>query len=147
MNFKHGGKGTRLYRIWQAMKTRCLNPNFERFSDYGGRGITICEEWENDFQSFHDWSMKNGYSDDLTIDRIDNDGNYEPSNCRWVTNEVQLNNSRQCNFIEFNGETHNMTEWSKILGIPRYVLSNRIHAYGWSIERAFTEKARKKVRK
>lgn len=147
MNYKHGMKGTRLYRIWQAMKTRCFNPNFPRFNDYGGRGISVCDEWKDDFQAFHCWSILNGYQENLTIDRIDNDGNYEPINCRWTTNEVQANNSRQCNFIEFNGETHNLTEWAEILNIPRYVLSNRIHAYGWTVERAFKTKAQKKPRK
>jgi len=147
MNYKHGLKRTRLYRIWQAMKTRCYNPNFVRFKDYGGRGITICNEWLNDFQAFYDWSIKHGYQEHLTIDRINNNGDYEPSNCRWVTNTIQVNNSRQCNLIEFNGEIHNLTEWSKILGIPRYVLSNRINSYGWDIERAFTTKVKKKRKK
>ena len=140
MNYKHGMKGTRLYRIWLNIKNRCSNPKSDRFKDYGGRGINVCEEWKKDFKSFHDWSISNGYDDDLTIDRIDNDGNYEPSNCRWVTAMEQANNSRKCHVIEFNGESHNMTEWSKILGIPRYVLSNRINTYGWDIERAFTTK-------
>jgi hypothetical protein len=76
---KHGLKNTRLYKIWQQMKNRCLNPKGNRFKDYGARGITVCDEWKNDFKAFYDWAMSNGYSDDLTIDRIDNDGNYEPS--------------------------------------------------------------------
>ena len=83
---------SRIYRIWHNMKNRCFYPGDKHFNDYGGRGITVCDEWKNDFKSFHDWSMNNGYSDELTIDRIDNDGNYEPSNCRWITMKEQCKN-------------------------------------------------------
>lgn len=138
MNYKHGLKHTRLYSIWNGIKIRCLNPNFIRYKDYGGRGITICDEWKNDFQAFYDWAMSNGYADNLTIDRIDNNGNYEPSNCRWVAMDVQANNSRHCRNIEFNGEVHSLSEWARITGIPRYTLNNRINQYGWSIEDALT---------
>lgn len=92
---KHGKKNSRLYRIWGNMKTRCSNPTTKYYKYYGGRGITICEEWRNSFQRFYDWAMTNGYSDDLTIDRIDVNGNYEPSNCRWVTMKEQSKNKRK----------------------------------------------------
>ena len=96
-NFRHGGTGTRLYRIWKAMKTRCTNPNVPYFQYYGGKGIAVCEEWQNDFQSFFGWSMANGYSDGLTIDRINGDGDYSPENCRWVTMTVQNRNKKKVN--------------------------------------------------
>ena len=97
----HGNKHSRLYRIWCGMKSRCCNPNVPFYKYYGGKGIAVCEEWQNDFQSFFffffGWSMANGYEDHLTIDRIDNDGNYEPSNCRWVSMAVQNRNKGRRN--------------------------------------------------
>ncbi len=90
----HGKKNTKLYYVWQRMKQRCHYPKSKDFSFYGGRGITVCEEWKNNFQAFYDWAMSNGYFDGLTLDRIDVNGNYEPSNCRWVTMKVQCNNRR-----------------------------------------------------
>ena len=86
---------TRIYRIWQGMKKRCTNPNYEPYKNYGGRGITICDEWMNDSKAFYKWAIEHGYDDDLQIDRINNDGNYEPSNCRWVTPKVNANNKRK----------------------------------------------------
>ena len=90
--YKHGGYGTRLYNIWCLMKQRCYNPKATHYERYGGRGITVCDEWLNDFQPFYDWAVNNGYSDDLTIDRINNDGNYQPDNCRWTTMQEQSMN-------------------------------------------------------
>lgn len=81
----HGMSNTRLYKSWLQMKYRCYNPNFNEFHRYGGRGIKVCDEWRDDFQSFYNWAILNGYSDDLTIDRIQTDGNYEPDNCQWLT--------------------------------------------------------------
>ena len=91
---KHNLTGTRLNRIWKNMKTRCSNPNSNNYQYYGERGITICEEWKNSFESFMEWALANGYREDLTIDRIDVNENYEPNNCRWVTMTVQNNNRR-----------------------------------------------------
>lgn len=92
--YKHGKRYTKLWYVWQGMKQRCFNSNNKNYKYYGERGITICDEWKNDFNAFYEWAITNGYTDNLTIDRINNDGNYEPSNCRWVTNAEQQKNKR-----------------------------------------------------
>ena len=91
----HNMSYSKLYKVWQGMKTRCYNPKFIYYNNYGGRGIKICDEWLNDFGKFYDWTINNGYKEGLTIDRINNDGNYEPSNCRWITRAEQNRNQRK----------------------------------------------------
>jgi hypothetical protein len=109
---------------------------------YGARGIIICEEWRNDFKAFYDWAMSNGYREDLTLDRIDVNGNYCPDNCRWVTSKQQANNRRNTRKLTYNGETHSVSEWADILGIKYTVLNARVH-YGWDDERVLTQPVRK----
>lgn len=138
----HGGKGTRLYNIWRGMKTRCINATDHAYERYGGRGITICAEWANSFEAFRDWALANGYRDDLTIDREDNDGPYSPDNCRWAT-AYQQNNNRSINrMITYNSETHTLAQWSRLTGIKEDTIRKRMKR-GWSAERALTTKTRR----
>lgn len=120
----HGESKTRLYKIWQHMKDRCTNQNCDSFEYYGGRGITFCEEWSR-YENFRDWALINGYQDTLSIDRIDPDGNYEPKNCRWITQTEQNKNTRKCVLLTHNGETHTLREWGRILGIPKSTIQSR----------------------
>lgn len=124
----HGMKHTRLYRIWEGMKSRCTIKTVPSFKHYGGRGIKICDDWLNSFESFHDWAISNGYTDDLSIDRIDVNGNYEPSNCRWVSMKKQSYNKRTSVLITHNGETHGLKEWSDIIGVDYYTMYSRYKA-------------------
>lgn len=125
----------RIYLIWHDMKKRCYQPQNKRYARYGGRGIRICDEWLNNFQAFFDWSMANGYSPELSIDRIEKDINYEPSNCRWATIIEQANNRSNNHFITYKGKTKTMKEWSATVGISYYVLRSRLNR-GWDIEKA-----------
>ena len=111
---KHGGAKTRLYYEWTHIKARCYNQNTSNYDDYGGRGIIMCDDWNNSFESFRDWAIANGYNDNLTIDRIDVDGNYEPSNCRWATQKEQSNNRRNNIIVEINGEKKALKQWCEI---------------------------------
>lgn len=111
----HGQSKTRLYKIWAGIKKRCNNENSSNYKNYGGRGITVCDAWM-EFEPFKEWAVKNGYADDLSIDRIDVNGNYEPTNCRWVTKVAQANNRTTSKLIEYNGEMHSLSDWSKIFG-------------------------------
>ena len=144
---KHGMINSRIYNIWRSMKKRCLNPNHEAYPRYGGRGITVCDEWKDDFQTFYDWAMTNGYQEGLTIDRIDVNGNYEPGNCRWATAKEQNNNTRNNRLLTHNGETHTMAEWADITGIGYDTLQSRLFKGGWTVEEALTKPVRRKEKK
>lgn len=134
---KHGMSRTRLFRIWADMRKRCRDPKTDHYHRYGGRGIKVCDEWQT-FEPFRDWALANGYSEELTIDRTDNDGNYEAANCRWIPrNEQQDNTSRSVYFSAF-GETKTLKKWSEDerCSVPVSVLNQRIRSLGWSVERA-----------
>lgn len=132
---KHGGSNTRLYRIWRNMKSRCNCPTASKYHLYGGKGVRVCEAWIS-FGPFRDWAMSNGYADDLTIDRLDSNGDYYPENCRWVTSKVQGNNTSQNHKIEYDGRVQTLSQWADDLSLPYKVLSERIRRR-WPIKRAF----------
>ena len=131
---KHGGRNSKLYRIWSNMKDRCNNPDCKVYSDYGGRGIKVCKEWIDDFSAFQKWALANGYKEGLTIDRKDNDKGYSPDNCRWTDRKIQGNNKRNCRYITYKGQRKTVAEWSDITGIPHDTLLYRLN-HGWETER------------
>lgn len=140
-NTKHNGRHSRLYVVWCNMKGRCYNPNDNRYSNYGARGITVCKEWKDDFGAFRQWAEMNGYRadakrGDCTLDRIDNDKDYSPSNCRWTDNQTQANNKTSNVFLTYKGETKTLAEWSRIIGIDADTLGSRIRK-GWTVEKTF----------
>lgn len=134
-----------LYSIWNTMRHRCFNPKNNKYHLYGAKGITICDEWANDFSAFYDWSINNGYKKGLTIDRINNQGNYCPTNCRWVNQQTQQRNRTNNTLLTFNNQTKCIAEWSQIFSIPRATLSARIHKLKWSVEKALTTPIEKHI--
>ena len=127
---------TPLYSVWKGIKARCYNVHNKRYKNYGGRGITLCAEW-HDFKKFYDWSLANGYKEGLTIDRIDNDGNYAPDNCRWADTMTQANNHSDNHFLTYNGETFTLAQWTRKLNFPLNLIWKRLQR-GWSVEEALT---------
>lgn len=121
----HGLSKTRIYKIYCKMKERCYYKEYPEFYLYGGRGIKICDEWLNDFKTFYKWALENNYNENLSIDRIDYNGDYEPNNCRWADNIAQANNKRNNIVLTHNGQTHTMPEWARILNLPYSTLANR----------------------
>lgn len=119
MRAKQGKRDKRLSIIWMNMKNRCLNPNYKNYKNYGGKGITVCDEWKTSFENFYCWAISNGYEKNLTLDRINTFGNYEPKNCRWVTQKIQQNNRTNNHIIEMNGESHTLSEWCEILNVTK----------------------------
>lgn len=141
---KHGLYKTRIYKIWVSMRHRCYLKSDTNYYKYGARGIQVCDEWKNDFQTFYDWAMFHGYSDDLSLDRIDNDGNYCPENCRWTTRLVQANNTRRNQIIMYNGITQSLPDWCRTLNLNYKCTRTRINVYKWSVEKAFNTPTKKK---
>lgn len=142
----HGLSRTRLQTIYYKMLGRCYDSKNKAYANYGGRGISVCAEWRNDKTKFFDWALANGYTDELTIDRVDTNGNYEPSNCRWATRKEQSNNLRNNVLITYNNETHTRSEWSDKTGISYETLRARLN-HGWAIERALTEEVHKNAKR
>lgn len=133
----HGLKHHPLYGVWSGMIQRCEYTKKYNYHNYGGRGITICKEWRNDFKSFHDWCLENGWQKGLTLDRVDTDGNYSPENCRVVTFLVQHNNKRNTHMITHNGETRSISDWCRLLGLKYPRTRQRITNLKWPVEKAF----------
>lgn len=141
MRTKHGKTNTRLYSVWSGIKNRCYNPNTYEYRFYGARGITMCSDWKQNFMSFYNWAIKNGYDENADrgmyeLDRIDCNGDYSPDNCRFLTRKEQMNNMRSNHIIECNGESHSIAEWSRITGVNQYKIRNRTVKLGWSPKRA-----------
>lgn len=134
----HGMSGTRIYSIWSDMKRRCYNPKNKRYERYGGRGIEVCKEWKDDFQTFYKWAISNGYEDNLSIERNNIDGNYCPENCRWITFAEQQRNTSRSRYITANGQTKTMAEWAEITGIRSDVIKDRLNKLNWSEQEAVT---------
>lgn len=128
-----GESKTHLYGVWLQIRNRCMKESNPHYMDYGGRGISVCKSWSNSYESFRNWALSSGYKQGLSIDRINNDGNYEPDNCRWVDSVAQANNRRSNKIYSYNGETLNVTQWANKLGISPKLLFGRLYA-GWTFE-------------
>jgi hypothetical protein len=129
----HGESKTKLYYVWLTMRNRCYRSEVKGYERYGGRGITVCEEWRKSYESFRDWAMDNGYREGLEIDRVDNDGNYEPSNCRWVTRLENMQNTRINKKVFYHGKIYTRTELADNAHLSRRLVGERLRK-GWSVE-------------
>lgn len=142
-NLKHGlSRKSRLYNVWKGMRERCNNQNSESYARYGGRGITVCDEW-NDYYAFYKWSMNHGFDESLpasycTIDRIDNNAGYSPDNCRWTTQKEQARNRSTNHLLTMDGDSKTIVEWSESTGIPERIIANRVNVCGWDEISALT---------
>ena len=132
---RHGKRSTKIYNTWCNMRRRCNDPTNKCYSDYGGRGIKVCDEWQ-EFIPFYNWSMENGYKNGLTLDRIDNSKGYSPDNCRWATATVQANNRRNVHLITYNGETHSLKQWCIKLNLNYSSIKRRFYS-GWNVKEMF----------
>lgn len=144
--FTHGlsrrenGKKQKLYSVWIAMRDRCNNSGNKNYHNYGGRGISVCKEW-GDYAFFHSWAVANGYKEGMSIERKDNDGNYDMDNCTWLPKNKQQLNTRKVKYLTLDGETHSRREWSNITGIKKDTIRGRIRK-GWSVEDILTRKVK-----
>lgn len=128
----------KLYSVWNGIKQRCLNKNSKSYHNYGGRGIKIDEKWADNYESFYNWAISSGYKKGLEIDRIDNNGDYCESNCRFVNKETQANNKRNVKLYTINGETKSLPQWCRDYNIDYYLVRQRVYKLGWSIENALS---------
>lgn len=138
----HRMSRTRLYSIWRDMKTRCYNVNAPNYKNYGGKGIRVCDEWLEPTK-FFDWALESGYSDELTLERVSLDGNYEPRNCKWITLSEQQRNKTTSRLVEINGQSRCLEEWCEIFNMPYKTVHHRIDCLGWDAEKALTTPIRK----
>ena len=138
----HGEHQSRLHNIWGNMKQRCGNEKNTNYHSYGERGISVCNEWLDNYETFRDWALENGYSDELTLDRRDNNGIYSPDNCRWADRYTQMNNRRNTRYITYNDETHSISEWARILNVTANTLYYRIKKGDMSIFEAYFDNRR-----
>ena len=134
---KHGESHTKLYNIWNSMIRRCEDPKWHPYKNYGGRGIKVCAEW-HDYTVFRQWANETRVGEGLTIERLDVNGDYCPENCTWVDRKTQANNRRSCVVYEYNGESHNLTQWCSIYNLPYWTVRSRIVKHGWSFEKAIS---------
>lgn len=142
-NYRHGLCRDRIYRIYHHMIERCYKPSCKEYKNYGERGVKVCDEWRESFLAFNKWAIENGYKDNLTIDRIDVNGNYEPSNCRWTTQKIQQNNRRNNHIITIDGVSHTISEWGEITGVGCDNIYARLKL-GWDEKRAVFQKVKRK---
>ena len=145
LNLTHGGRHDRLYLVWMDMRRRCRDPKDANYERYGGRGITVCDEWQ-DYETFRKWAYSTGYDKtapghQCTIDRIDTNGNYSPENCRWADAKTQCNNKRNNVLIEFDGRVQTASQWADETGIDDKTITRRIKS-GWTVEKALTKPVR-----
>lgn len=140
---KHNNSTHPLYGVWTMMKQRCYNHNNKSYKNYGARGIKVCDEWKNDFITFYNWAIENGYKDGLTIDRLNVNEDYSPNNCAWVTQKIQQNNRRNNIVINYGGFSGTLSQWSVRTGIPYATLRKRIVDLGWDYYEALSVPVRK----
>lgn len=139
----HGETNTRVHKIWSSMHERCERKSHEHFDCYGGRGIKVCEEW-NDYGKFREWALNNGYKENLTLDRIDVNGDYCPENCRWADWTTQQNNKRNNHNLTYRGQTKTIAEWSRVTGINKTTIRARLIS-GWCVEDVLNKPVRKRL--
>ena len=143
---RHSSSNSDLYNVWINIKQRCLNKNNPNYKNYGGRGITICDEWINDFVKFQEWSIKNGYQKGLNIDRKDNNKGYSPENCRFITYIENQNNKRTNAYIEFDNQIHTIANWAREININPRTLVTRLDTLNWDINKALTTPVDKRTK-